>query len=38
MGQGRENARSWLNEHPDTVTEIAGKLMALFKAPPAAKK
>ena len=38
IGQGRENSRTWLTEHPDTLAEIEGKLMDLLKAPPVAKK
>jgi recombination protein RecA len=38
IGQGRENSRTWLAEHPETLAEIEGKLMDLLKAPLAAKK
>jgi recombination protein RecA len=38
IGQGRENSRTWLTEHPETLAEIEGKLMDLLKAPPVAKK
>jgi len=37
IGQGRENSRTWLTEHPETLAEIEGKLMALLKAPVAGK-
>ena len=29
IGQGRENAREWLREHPDTVAEIEAKVREL---------
>src|SRR2546422_1702843 len=38
IGQGRENARLWLKEHPDAVTELELKLreaLGLTKAPAA---
>jgi recombination protein RecA len=38
IGQGRENSRTWLTEHPEILAEIEGKLMDLLKAPPVAKK
>jgi recombination protein RecA len=38
IGQGRENSRTWLAEHPETLSEIESKLMDLLKAPLAAKK
>jgi recombination protein RecA len=38
IGQGRENSRTWLTEHPETLAEIEAKLMDLLKAPPVAKK
>ena len=38
IGQGRENSRTWLSEHPETLAEIEAKLMDLLKAPAAAKK
>jgi recombination protein RecA len=38
IGQGRENSRTWLTEHPDILAEIEGKLMDLLKAPLVAKK
>jgi recombination protein RecA len=38
IGQGRENSRTWLTEHPETLAEIEGKLMDLLKAPTVAKK
>ncbi|BCS55549.1 recombinase RecA [Geobacter sp. SVR] len=31
IGQGRENSRTWLSEHPDTLGEIEGRLMDLLK-------
>ncbi|HEY3309284.1 MAG TPA: recombinase RecA [Desulfuromonadaceae bacterium] len=37
IGQGRENSRGWLTEHPETLAEIEAKLMDLLKAPPAGK-
>ncbi len=37
IGQGRENSRAWLAEHPDVQAEIEGKLMELFKASVAAR-
>jgi recombination protein RecA len=38
IGQGRENSRTWLSEHPETLAEIETRLMDLLKAPPVAKK
>jgi recombination protein RecA len=38
IGQGRENSRTWLIEHPETLAEIEGKLMALLKAPATPKE
>jgi recombination protein RecA len=38
IGQGRENSRTWLTEHPDALAELEAKLMDLLKAPPVAKK
>ena len=35
IGQGRENARNWLTEHPETLAEIEGKLLDMLKAPAA---
>jgi len=37
IGQGRENSRTYLTEHPEMLAEIEGKLMDLLKAPAAAK-
>ncbi|MFA7060348.1 MAG: recombinase RecA [Pedobacter sp.] len=37
IGQGRENSRTWLTEHPEILAEIEGKLMDLLKAPAVAK-
>jgi recombination protein RecA len=36
IGQGRENSRTWLKEHPEVLAEIEGKLMDLIKPAPAA--
>jgi recombination protein RecA len=38
IGQGRENSRGWLTEHPETLAEIESKLMDLLKPAPAADK
>ncbi len=38
IGQGRENSRTWLTEHPDVLAEIEGKLMDLLKPAPAPDK
>ncbi len=38
IGQGRENSRTWLIEHPATLAEIEGKLMDLLKPAPVAEK
>ena len=38
IGQGRENSRTWLTEHPEALAELEAKLMDLLKAPAAAKK
>ena len=38
IGQGRENSRTWLTEHPETLAEIEGKLMALLKPVPVPDK
>jgi recombination protein RecA len=38
IGQGRENSRTWLTEHPETLAELEAKLMDLLKAPAVAKK
>jgi recombination protein RecA len=38
IGQGRENSRGWLTEHPETLAEIESKLMDLLKPVPAAEK
>jgi recombination protein RecA len=37
IGQGRENCRAYLTEHPELLAEIEGKLMNLLKTPVAAK-
>src|ERR1035437_7167532 len=34
IGQGRENSRTWLTEHPEVLAEIEGKLMDLLKPAP----
>ncbi len=33
IGQGRENSRNWLIQHPETLAEIEAKLMDLIKNP-----
>jgi recombination protein RecA len=38
IGQGRENSRTWLTEHPEALAELEAKLMDLLKAPAVAKK
>jgi recombination protein RecA len=38
IGQGRENSRTWLLDHPETLAEIESKLMDLFKPAVAANK
>ncbi|HEY5522167.1 MAG TPA: recombinase RecA, partial [Desulfuromonadaceae bacterium] len=38
IGQGRENSRTWLTEHPEVLAEIEGKLMDLLKPVPAPDK
>ena len=38
IGQGRENSRTWLTEHPEALAELEAKLMELLKAPAVAKK
>ena len=38
IGQGRENSRTWLTEHPDVLAEIEGKLMDLLKPVPVPEK
>ena len=38
IGQGRENSRTWLTEHPEVLAEIEGKLMDLLKPAPAPDK
>jgi len=38
IGQGRENSRTWLKEHPEVLAEIEGKLLAIVKPTPAAAK
>jgi recombination protein RecA len=37
IGQGRENAKAYLEEHPDTATEIDEKIRTLIAKPPAAE-
>jgi recombination protein RecA len=37
IGQGRENSRTYLTEHPEMLAEIEEKLMDLIKAPATAK-
>ncbi len=36
IGQGRENSRTWLKEHPAVLAEIENTLLALVKPAPAA--
>jgi recombination protein RecA len=36
IGQGRENSRTWLKEHPGVLAEIESTLLALVKPAPAA--
>jgi len=36
IGQGRENSRTWLKEHPEVLAEIESTLLALVKPVPAA--
>ncbi len=38
IGQGRENSRTWLKEHPEVLAEIEEKLLAIVKPAPAAAK
>lgn len=38
IGQGRENSRTFLTEHPELLAEIEAKLMDLIKPPVAAKE
>jgi recombination protein RecA len=38
IGQGRENSRTWLTEHPEALAELEAKLMDLLKAPAVTKK
>jgi len=38
IGQGRENSRTWLKEHPEVLAEIEEKLLAIVKPVPAAAK
>jgi recombination protein RecA len=38
IGQGRENSRGWLTEHPEVLAEIEGKLMDLLKPAPVPEK
>jgi recombination protein RecA len=37
IGQGRENAKAYLEEHPDTATEIDEKIRTLIAKPAAAE-
>jgi recombination protein RecA len=34
IGQGRENSRTWLKEHPEVLAEIESALLALVKPAP----
>ncbi|MBC7962666.1 MAG: recombinase RecA [Steroidobacteraceae bacterium] len=34
IGQGRENSRTWLKEHPEVLSEIEEKLLAIVKPAP----
>jgi recombination protein RecA len=36
IGQGRENAKAYLEEHPDTAAELEQKIRALIAKPPIA--
>jgi recombination protein RecA len=36
IGQGRENSRTWLSEHPEVLAEVEGKLLDMLKVAPAA--
>jgi len=38
IGQGRENSRTWLKEHPEVLAEIEGKLLELVKPAPVPEK
>lgn len=38
IGQGRENSRTWLTEHPAVLAEIESKLMDLLKPVPVPDK
>jgi recombination protein RecA len=38
IGQGRENSRTWLKEHPAVLAEIEGKLLELVKPAPVSDK
>jgi len=38
IGQGRENSRTWLKEHPEVLAEIEGKLLELVKPAPSPDK
>lgn len=38
IGQGRENCRTYLTEHPEILAEIESRLLDLLKAPAAAKE
>ena len=37
IGQGRENARTWLQDHPETMAELESRLLEQFKQPAAGK-
>jgi recombination protein RecA len=38
IGQGRENSRTWLKEHPEVLAEIESTLLALVKPAPVSDK
>jgi len=38
IGQGRENSRTWLKEHPEVLAEIEGRLLELVKPAPISEK
>jgi recombination protein RecA len=38
IGQGRENSRTWLKEHPEVLAEIESTLLALVKSAPVSDK
>ena len=33
IGQGRDNSRNWLSEHPETLAEIEGRLLEMVRTP-----